>query len=574
MSDTGQNRFEIDLDEIERQLRRSAELGPATPPPQSDPLAELARIVGQDDPFLGILGETKRPDGARERQEPTFGVAPEPVASMPRSQTDAVLTAEDRGVLGTAPLRHDAGELSQAPEPFDPVSRSYGGDSDALDSEDFTPMEPPRSRRRLGAVMALVALTGVGVAGAYTWRKMGGDFASSGPPPLIKADNAPLKVAPENPGGMDIPNQNKQIFEGRTDTARSRVLDRQEQPIDVREAARQMPAPETTPPPAVVPQPNGGVATAPAPTAPAVAAAPGVGAPASPTPAAPTSNGVNATIAAAAPPAPARNTALNALGEPRRVRTVAVRPDGSAIGASGGTMVSDPSAPILPTGQLPPPVSVATISIPANGGAAAPAPAAAAPPAPSATPVADGSTPATTATPVRVLPPSRPRLASAGADSEPMATGAAEQSPGSLFQPGGVGRTDANESAAPAETTGGNVVSVRPPSRPSRLGQQVAATSTIADVPEQQASEAPAGARSYAVQIAVRPTEAAARAAYDQLADKFATDLGGKPATVTEGKVNGRSVYRIRVTPLSREDANTLCTRLKASGGQCFVVAN
>jgi hypothetical protein len=51
-------------------------------------------------------------------------------------------------------------------------------------------------------------------------------------------------------------------------------------------------------------------------------------------------------------------------------------------------------------------------------------------------------------------------------------------------------------------------------------------------------------------------------------------DLGGKPATVTEGKVNGRSVYRIRVTPLSREDANTLCTRLKASGGQCFVVAN
>jgi cell division septation protein DedD len=72
----------------------------------------------------------------------------------------------------------------------------------------------------------------------------------------------------------------------------------------------------------------------------------------------------------------------------------------------------------------------------------------------------------------------------------------------------------------------------------------------------------------------VRPTEDAARAAYDQLADKFATDIGGKPATVTQAQVNGRSVFRVRVTPLSREEANTLCTRLKASGGQCFVVAN
>jgi hypothetical protein len=72
----------------------------------------------------------------------------------------------------------------------------------------------------------------------------------------------------------------------------------------------------------------------------------------------------------------------------------------------------------------------------------------------------------------------------------------------------------------------------------------------------------------------VRPTEDAGRTAYDQLADKFATDLGGKPATVTQAQVNGRSVFRVRVTPLSREDANTLCTRLKASGGQCFVAAN
>ena len=566
MSETGQNRFEIDLDEIERQLRRSAELGPTNAAPPPDPLAELARIVGQDDPFKGILGDTKRPQPAGERREPTLEPpAQSPAPPLPRSQADAILTAEDRSVLGTAPLRGE--DPPEAEPPFDPVARSYGTDAQVFDTEEFTPAEPRRSRRRLGAVMALVALTAVGAAGAFTWRNMGGNFVSSGPPPLIKADNAPLKVAPENPGGMDIPNQNRQIYEGRSDSGRSRVLDRQEQPIDVRELARQMPPPEAPPalvvPPApapTAPRSNGVVAAAPATPQ---AAAPPV---ASPGPAAqePPRPGVNTTVAAlppaptAAPPAPAapRNSALNALGEPRRVRTVAVRPDGSAIGASGGLMVSDPNLSILPAGEMPPPVSVATTAIPANAAVLPQT-------APGTTAGADGSTPATAATPIQVLPPSRPNTVAAAGPTP------AEQIPGSLFAPTDTGRTDG------AETSGAQPgVAVRPPARPARIGQRVAATDSIAEVPDGQTSAAPGTTRTYSVQLAVRPTEDAARAAYDQLADKFATDIGGKPATVTQAQVNGRSVFRVRVTPLSREEANTLCTRLKASGGQCFVVAN
>ncbi|MDB5557098.1 MAG: hypothetical protein JWQ36_32, partial [Enterovirga sp.] len=243
MSDTGQNRFEIDLDEIERQLRRSAELGPAPSAPQADPLAELARIVGQDDPFLNILGETRRPGPApaRERQEPTFGSveredASAPVRPVPRSQADAALTAEDRSVLGTEPSEPEDEQPKDKAEPFDPVARSYG-EAGPLGGDDFMPMAAPPARRRVGAVMALVALTAVGAGGAFTWRKMSAGSTPSGPPPLIKADNAPLKVAPENPGGMDIPNQDRQIYEGKVESGRSRVLDRQEQPIDVKEAA-------------------------------------------------------------------------------------------------------------------------------------------------------------------------------------------------------------------------------------------------------------------------------------------------------------------------------------------------
>jgi hypothetical protein len=562
MSDTGQNRFEIDLDEIERQLRRSADLTPASSPPPSDPLAELARIVGQDDPFLNILGDTKRTDGARERQEPTFGAEAEPAPKpIPQSQADAVLTTEDRSVLGAAPLRREVEDAPDGKDTLDPVQRSFGRDAVALDDGDFMPMPPPRSRRRVGAVMALLALTAVGVAGAYTWRKMGTEFVASGPPPLIKADNAPLKVAPENPGGMDIPDQNKQIYGQSTDTGRSRVLDRQEQPIDVREAARQMPAPEmpATPPGPVQP-PQQSVASAPT-AVPAVPSAPAVTAPL------PAGNG---TVAAPAP----RNAALNALGEPRRVRTVAVRPDGSAIGAPGGLMVSDPNAALFPSSQVPPPVSVATIAIPANGAASPTAPAAAPPVSAPATPSADGTTP-TTATPVRVLPPSRPRSGAAAAEPEQNVAAAPEQGSRSLFGQSDAIPTDGSETpaAVPAEATA-RTVSVRPPSRPSNLGQRVAATDAVADLPEQQTGATSATGRTYAVQLAVRPSEDAARTAYDQLADKYATELGGKPATVTQAQVSGRSVYRVRVTPLSRDDANTLCTRLKASGGQCFVVAN
>ena len=67
MSESAKPRFAIDLNEIERQL---AQAGNPHPQPasaaRSDPLAELARIVGQDDPFQSILAN----DGsARPRQQ-------------------------------------------------------------------------------------------------------------------------------------------------------------------------------------------------------------------------------------------------------------------------------------------------------------------------------------------------------------------------------------------------------------------------------------------------------------------------------------------------------------------------
>ena len=56
MNESVKPRFAVDLDEIERQLAQAGNPRPSRlPPRRSDPLAELARIVGQDDPFQSIL---------------------------------------------------------------------------------------------------------------------------------------------------------------------------------------------------------------------------------------------------------------------------------------------------------------------------------------------------------------------------------------------------------------------------------------------------------------------------------------------------------------------------------------
>ncbi len=49
MSEPARNRFALDLDDLERQLRGAAQ--PQKPGAASDPLMELTRLVGQDDPL-------------------------------------------------------------------------------------------------------------------------------------------------------------------------------------------------------------------------------------------------------------------------------------------------------------------------------------------------------------------------------------------------------------------------------------------------------------------------------------------------------------------------------------------
>ena len=88
------------------------------------------------------------------------------------------------------------------------------------------------------------------------------------------------------------------------------------------------------------------------------------------------------------------------------------------------------------------------------------------------------------------------------------------------------------------------------------------------------APHAPSTSSGFTVQLGVRNTDSEARVAFDQLQKRFSSDLSGFSPLIRQAEINGKTAYRVRVGPMSRDDATSLCARLKTSGGQCFVANN
>ncbi len=564
MSEPSQkSRFAVDLDELERQLRDMQSAAPRQP--EADPLAELARLVGQDDPLKDVFAASPgAPRAGAQPQAPTsaeYSVPPEDLrgsvdefdAIFDRREPARELAEADHGLAfedelarevmaavapqqgavqqvapyqgetpsagpqdplaalddmvsrdldryladGPAPARRDAPAGYDAEAAAIAAAGAAIAGSAAIQSgagraavaepanDEFE--EPQRRRFGKGAMTAavLIGVGLVGVAGAAVWR--GGGKSTDGQPRVIAAEPGPSRVQPQNPGGTVVPDQNKQIYErgAATQPGQSAVVNRDEQPVDVQAAVRNQPRVVFPGPGAAQPQGQG-------------------------------QEQASATPGSASPAG-----ATAALGEPRRVRTIAIRPDGTVI------------AP--PTGTTP--------------AASAPAPV--------------------------VMPQVPPVAAAPAAGSQPSAA-----------QPGGITRVQAprpataptpvSEPAAPA------AVAVSGPASPPR--QMVAAApATPAAQPQRPApqprpapapaAETPAatGGGGFAVQLAAPGSESEARSVFSSLQRRFPDELGGQRPLIRRAEVNGREVYRLRVGPMSREGAADLCTRLKAKGGQCFL---
>jgi len=306
--------------------------------PAGDPLAELARLIGQSDPFSDLKGrgtarnpldnmrsgDRPAPDARRSapeaRSAPEWLARPEPPAdrhddhyaeephddyradsyeaqdpyekddhgNAPQDRYNETARAQPAYNGGRAPVgeAYDVGGGNQyrvslpAPEDYDEDSY-YAEDGHMPPHEDGAVAS--RKRGGLITIAAVLGLAVIGTAGAFGYRAFTSGSGAAGTPPVIKADPTPAKTVPPA-AAANVDAQGKP-FQDRIAalSAPERVVPREEQPMAL---------PVTTP--AMTAPRQSGQAAAPLTTTP--------------------------------PPANAN--------EPKRVRTMTIRPDGADTTAS------------------------------------------------------------------------------------------------------------------------------------------------------------------------------------------------------------------------------------------------
>ena len=311
----------------------------------SDPLAELARLIGQTDPFGEYGRENARRAAAPQAPTPAPNFVPSQYQAAPTAPAETPL----RPYAAAAPYA-TALDLYQTEEEA-PGSAEQGYEADAYDEhqppgeqEDlYDDLPPPRRRLGILVMAAVFALAVIGTAGAFGYRALFGSSGSSQPPPVIKADTAPSKIVP----ATTVKTPNKLIYDRVADRGQDeKLVSREEPPVELKD--------QQAPPPLAPAQDN-------------------------------------AQPVAASPAAPLGTGVIS--NEPKKIRTIAIRPDQLGVGDN------QPAAtPLAALPQAPPPATqAATPPSPAPAQRAASTPPAAQQPA-NSLPRQTAATPAPPAT--------------------------------------------------------------------------------------------------------------------------------------------------------------------------------
>jgi hypothetical protein len=252
-----------------------------------DPLAELARLIGQRDPFAEF-GRSNARQGQRPAPDvPTTAPDDWQQASMhePDLAPDSGYREQGYGVRedDAHPLApatgHDEVPLAanyQDGHHDDRIhdaqhydDRLHGGDDAEPYYQDDTPLEPhedemyddaPHARRHSGLVtaLALIGCAVLGTAGAYAYRSYSGVPSSTQPPPVIAADNStPTKIVPATAGD---PQSGKAVQDRLATAEREQLVSKQEEPVALSGPRPTLPAAAPVPPGQTgsVAQPAGG----------------------------------------------------------------------------------------------------------------------------------------------------------------------------------------------------------------------------------------------------------------------------------------------------------------------------
>ena len=328
--------------------------------------------------------------------------------------------------------------------------------------------------------------------------------------PFIAADNAPTKVQPPSEANVQTSGDVAALLMKDSATPTPvKVVNSEEQPIDLR--TQTQPTPTAAPASPIA-------AAAPAPTVDA----------ASPVSAAPDTP-IVAPAAASASVAPLFPTA-------KPVKTVSVRPDGTLI-ASAAADAPPPSA--TPPADAPTP--------PAKTAVRAVDPVVATPEA--ATPKLN--------LPTKLSPPKSQQRAVAKTDTT-APNGDASATPSAPLQLVAPAKPAPKtiDAAASADATGA-LASAAPPAPRAAPVEPTAAPA--------------AGSGGWAVQLAAPRSAADARSAIARLTKKYGEALGDSELSFHQAEVRGEAIYRVRVSGLSKREAEALLAKLKAAGSDAFV---
>ncbi|MER9964068.1 SPOR domain-containing protein [Mesorhizobium sp. M0045] len=414
--------------------------------------------------------------------------------------------------------------------------------------------QPRRRGLLIGAVVGAVAIAGgLGAFALTLGGKSGGDA-----PVIVKADNRPIKIKPENPGGTVVPNQDNKVYDAVAKGAKpaepvqQKLVTNTEEPVDLKanepesrvvdlspndpDAADDIDAPGTEASDSNASGTNARDTSAPDTNA--------LGA-----------NAAGDTVAAA--PAPksedriaqvlqeAEKGAETVAVAPRKVRTMVVKPDGSLVAREDPAPAAPQMAAAEPADPAPQHVAPA-----AQADAAAQT---------GTVPLIDQMT-------------SDPKIGDPKIGDQPSGDQASgDQAETSKLQPAPKPETkaEAQPSASKQSATTPATVPVAP-QRPSDQPVDV-----VGEVkPDQVASIDPAaaGAGSWSIQIASQPTVESAQATYQDLQRRYGGVLSGRTANIVKAEIAGKGTfYRVRVPAQSRNEAIKLCTSYKAAGGNCFV---
>ena len=431
----------------------------------NDPLAELARLIGQTDQFSEFR-KVSAPQAPAQPAPPTQHYGADPYAARgERIDPPSFLQQPAAPHPYGAPQLSSGQDLYRAgfePPPEDHQPAQYDAAAyhqDAASAPHYDDYDdPPPARRRISiiAIAGVFALAVLGTAGAFGYRALFGSSGSS-PPPVIKADTAPTKIVPASDA------QSNKITDRVGAGQGEKLVSREEQPIDLKDKPFQATFPNVP-----------GQASA---------------------------------------PLPAPGASAGGAGETKKIRTIAIRPDQN----SGA------------------PVEVAPPQAPA--------------------PAARATAPAA-------------RQAAAAPRAEPEDTRPAGPTP--------VRQIPIRQSAAPASAP----LSLNPDAQASAPAAAPAAPAARAAPQPRAVASAPTAAAdpsgNYLVQVSSQRSEGEAQTAFRSLQGKYPAQLGNRQAVIRRADLGDKGTfYRAMVGPFaSSEQANEVCSSLKAAGGSCIVQRN